>query len=310
MKIIKNFYNINRTAQNSVLTLGNFDGIHLGHQEILKILRQIAANNGLKSALLTFEPHPLTIINPAHNKAMRIIDLEQKLHFLQENNLVDLVFIADFNSQLANLSAEDFVKKILVDHLKIKHLVVGYDFVFGKNRGGNIATLEHLAKIYDFNLTKIAAYKDKKNHIYSSSLIRKFISEGDVKSANSILGRHFEINGIVISGNQMGEKLGFPTANLKPKTDIIKPKYGIYKAMVKLAENKIIHKAVVSFGVRPTFGDGQQPLFEAHIFDFADDLYGQKITIELIDFIRQEKKFASEKALKKEMENDCVIAKN
>ena len=308
MKIVRNFKNISEKDQNSVLTLGNFDGIHLGHQEILNNVRRIAKNQGLKSALLTFEPHPLKVINPAKATNIRLLTLSQKLQVIQENSLLDLIFLVNFNQQIANLEAEDFVKNILVDKLRIKHLVIGYDFVFGKNKKGNSELLEKLSKKYNFAFTKIGASKDSNQKTYSSTNIRRFIYDGKIESANLMLGRNYQVKGTVIKGKQLGKTIGFPTANIMPRAHIITPKFGVYKAIVKLA-NKESYKAVVNFGIRPTFDD-TQPIFEAHIFDFNKDIYDQKLTIELLEFIREEKKFSSKEELIKQINKDCQIAKN
>jgi riboflavin kinase/FMN adenylyltransferase len=301
MEIIRNFNNINQAFTHSVLTLGNFDGIHLGHQNILKTLRQLS--QGAKTALLTFEPHPIKIINSSQPIDIRIISLAQKLRFLKTNNLVDIVFLANFTRQLADLEAEIFVQELLVQRLKIKHLVIGYDFVFGKNRRGDADLLEKLAGFYGFGFTKIGASKNLQDIIYSSTAIRKALIAGNVKTANSMLGRPYAIQGIVISGQRLARNLGFPTANILPKFNLLKPRFGVYKAQVLLNQQRL--PAIVNFGIKPTFL-GQEPLFEAHIFNFSEQIYGQKITIELLDFIRPEQKFAGIEELRLQIKKDCA----
>ena len=302
MQIIRNFQNINKELTGTILTLGNFDGIHLGHQAILNDIRTIAKNYNTKSALLTFEPHPIKIIKPEKAQDIRLQSLEGKLRFLKKNNLVDAVFLVGFNRRLADLKAEYFVKNLLVDKLNIKHLAIGYDFAFGKNREGNIELLEKLSKNYGFGITKIEAKNDLSNQIYSSSKVRELIKSGQIKLANSMLGRPYEISGIVVAGQKIARNLGFPTANLIPKANLIKPKYGVYKAFVN---NQ--YKAIVNFGVKPTF-ENNKPLFEAHIFEFNQDIYGKKINVELLDFIREEKKFSSIEELRNQIKIDCKIA--
>lgn len=303
MKIIRNFHQVNSEIENSVLTMGNFDGVHLGHQKMLEQVRNIAAKNRTKSALLTFEPHPAKILNTSKPWEMRIFTLSQKLHFLKDNNLVDIVFIINFTKDIANLPAEDFAKQILINCLKIRHLAIGYDFAFGKNKSGDANFLEKLSQIYGFGFSKISAQKNSEENIYSSTNIRKSILSGDVKSAGQMLGRAYEVSGIVINGQKKGREIGFPTANIVPKYGIIKPKYGVYKAMVKLSGER--YPAIVNFGIKPTLVN-DQPLFEAHIFNFNQDIYGKKITIELLDFIRDEQKFASLEALKEQIKKDCA----
>jgi riboflavin kinase/FMN adenylyltransferase len=304
LQIIRNFGNIPSNAQNSVLTIGNFDGLHLGHQEILANVRKIAASENLKSALLTFEPHPLKIILPNKVFDKRLFSLAQKLSFLRSNKQVDMVFLANFNQELANLSAEDFVEKILVGKLKIKHLIVGYDFIFGKDRKGDASLLQKLAGVYNFSFHQIAAKNNLGNEIYSSTAIRKLIKSGDIKAANLMLGREYEISGDVICGKKLARSLGFPTANFLPKANLIKPKFGVYKINAVIDGKS--HSGILNFGIKPTF-KGTIPLYEAHIFDFNEDIYGKKITVQLQDFIREEIKFNSVEKLKEQIQKDLLV---
>ncbi|MFT7087210.1 MAG: riboflavin kinase/FMN adenylyltransferase [Rickettsiales bacterium] len=303
MQIIRDFKNMKPEVQNSVLTIGNFDGVHLGHQEILNNAKRIARSENLKSALLTFEPHPLKVIKPNQFNDRRLYSLSQKLNFLQQNSLVDLVFIESFNQKISNLSAEDFVREVLVEQLKIKHLIIGYDFIFGKNRVGDANLLQKLAGIYNFSFHQIAAKSSSLDQVFSSTKIREFLLAGDVKSANKMLGRNYQICGTIIKGKQLARSLGFPTANFLPRKDLIKPKFGVYKSKVLI--DGVGHKAILNFGIKPTFA-GDKPLFEVHIFDFNSDIYGKKITVELIDFIREEKKFNGIMELREQIKKDVL----
>ena len=302
MHIIRNFQNINKDLQNTVLIIGNFDGIHLGHQTILESAKKIASGENLKSALLTFEPHPLKIVRPNLIFDQKLCSLSQKLFFLKKKDLIDIVFVNNFNKNIANLSAIDFVEKFLIKKLKIKHLVVGYDFIFGKDRLGNANLLQKLATTYNFSFHQIAAKGNVKQEVYSSTKIRKFIKNGDIKLANQMLGRNYQIDGTVIKGKQLARNLGFPTANFLPKKDLIKLKLGVYKVNVVLGNKKYL--AVMNFGVKPTFEDIKQPVFEVHIIDFKKDIYGKKIFVDLVDFIREEKKFNSVEELINQITND------
>lgn len=306
MQIIRDFQNINPSFQNTALTIGNFDGIHLGHQEILRNAQRIASSENLKSALLTFEPHPLKIIRPEQIFDKKLCSLSQKLSFLKTQHLVDALFISSFNHKLVNLAAEDFVKKILVEKLKIKHLIIGYDFVFGKNRSGDANLLQKLAGVYNFSFHQIAAKSNAAQQVYSSTKIRNLIDCGDIKTANQMLGRNYQVNGVVVEGRKLARTLGFPTANFLPKKDLIKPKFGVYKAAVLIDNAK--YSAILNFGIKPTLG-GSQPLFEVHIFNFDQQIYGKKIIVELLDFIREEKKFNSIFELKQQIENDIATLK-
>ncbi|MCE3255165.1 MAG: bifunctional riboflavin kinase/FAD synthetase [Rickettsiaceae bacterium] len=311
MQVIRNFqtnHNLKPDAHGTVLTIGNFDGIHLGHQKILNQAREIAKKNNLKSALLTFEPHPTKIINPTKYCHIKINNLAGKLDFLRQKELADIVFITAFNQQMANLSPQDFVEKLMVEKLKIKHLIVGYDFVFGKNRAGNTDLLEELSKKYGFSFHKIEAIKSAGEQICSSTGIRKFLAEGNIKAASQMLGRDYQVSGIVIKGKELARTLGFPTANFLPKQNLIKPKFGVYKAEI-LVDGKT-YKAILNFGIKPTFA-GTTPLFEIHIFDFNQLIYGKKIAVRLLDFVREEKKFASVEELKLQIAMDCkLVQKN
>ncbi len=302
MQIIKNFNSIKPNLQNTVLTIGNFDGVHLGHQEILNNVKRIADSENLKSALLTFEPHPLKIIKPTQIFDQKICSLSQKLAFFKKNHLIDAIFIGRFNQKLANLPAEDFVQKILVEKLKIKHLIIGYDFIFGKDRSGDANLLQKLAGIHNFSFHQIAAKSNSESQIYSSTKIRNLINSGNVKTANQMLGRNYQVSGVVIQGKQLARTLGFPTANFLPKKDLIKPKFGVYKVVVLIDGKE--YPAILNFGIKPTFS-GTKPLFEVHIFNFDKQIYGKKITVELLDFIREEKKFNSVEELKLQIEKDC-----
>ncbi|MFT6106679.1 MAG: riboflavin kinase/FMN adenylyltransferase [Rickettsiales bacterium] len=301
MQIIQNFHNIDPKLQNSVLTIGNFDGIHLGHQEILNNAKIIASSENIKSALLTFDPHPLKIIRPEKKFNRGLFSLSQKLDFLKEKDLVDAVFISQFDEKLANLSAEDFVREILVEKLKIKHLIIGYDFIFGKNRVGDANLLQKLAGIYNFSFHQIAAKRNHNDQVLSSTKIRNFIESGDLKSANKMLGRNYQICGTIIRGKQLARTIGFPTANFLPQKDLIKPKFGVYKA--KVFVDKKDYSAILNFGIKPTF-NGSEPLFEVHIFDFNQEIYDKEIVVELIDFIREEKKFSGIEELKTQIQKD------
>ncbi len=303
MQLVKNFHNIKPNFQNTVLTIGNFDGVHLGHQEILNNAKRIASSENLKSALLTFEPHPLKVIKPNQIFDKKLSSLSQKLSFLKSQNLADVVFIGSFNKKLANLSAEDFVKKILVEKLKIKHLIIGYDFIFGKDRLGDANLLQQLAGVYNFSFHQIAAKSGNDSQVYSSTKIRNLISNGDIKAANQMLGRSYKIEGIIIEGKKLARTLGFPTANFLPRKDLIRPKFGVYKANVLLDDKN--YPAILNFGIKPTFS-GTKPLFEVHIFNFENQIYGKKIAVELLDFIREETKFNSIEELKEQIAKDIL----
>ena len=304
MNIIRNINNIAKNFQNSCLTLGNFDGLHQGHQEILHFSKNLASKENLKSSLLTFEPHPRHFFNKDKSKNSRIYSLSQKLSIINNENLADIIFLMNFNNELANLNAEEFIKKILIKKLQPKNVIIGYDFNFGKGRLGNCEMLQKFAK-NNYNLYKINAKNNKNNQIYSSTLARNLIKDGNIKDANNILTRKFEILGEIVKGNQNGRKIGFKTININPKYHIIQPKFGVYKTITNI--NNKYYKSITNFGIKPTFKD-QKPLFETHIFNFNQEIYGQKAKIQFIEFIREEKKFKNIEQLKEQIKIDCQNA--
>ncbi len=304
-----------KKRQASVLTIGNFDGIHLGHEKILAEVVKIAQEKNLQSAILTFEPHPVCLFKPEMKRGFRITTLAQKLKIFCEKKINNAA-ILPFNRQFANLSAQEFIKKILVDGLNVKYLVIGYDFIFGKNREGNLQMLEEASVRYGFNIINIAA-QGEQDTIFSSSLIRKLLQEGKINQANQILGRNFAIEGFVINGKKLGNTIGFPTANLKAKPQVIVPKFGVYKVDVSLPHLQKNFAAIMNFGLRPTVSQTSppqvlEPLYEIHIFNFDEkihgSLYGKKMRVELQEFIRAEKKFPSLDALREQIRIDCINA--
>jgi len=293
-------------TQGSVLTIGNFDGIHLGHEKILNEVLKIADEKNLQSVILTFEPHPTSFFKADKSKDFRLTTLSQKLKIFREKKIAQAV-IMPFNSNFANFSAENFINNILINSLNVKYLIIGYDFTFGKNREGNLQLLEQFAKKHEFNIIKLEAYKNN-GEIYSSSLIRNFIKDGKIKEANHALGRNFSLEGIVNCGKKLGRTIGFPTMNIKPKSTAIKPKFGVYK--INAIIDKKTYKGIMNFGLRPTIINTLQPIYEIHLFDFNQEIYGQKIRFELLDFIREEKKFQSLDALKQQIIIDITNVKS
>ncbi len=311
MRIIRNF-NQAETLPPLALTIGNFDGVHLGHKKIIQTINEIASESNLKSAVLTFRPHPIQLFRPELARDFTISSLAQKLQNLHDEKIA-YAMIAQFNQNFANINAGDFVKKILVEALNVKHLVIGYDFIFGKNREGNLQMLQEAAKLYGFKVSNIEALKIN-GQICSSTAIRKMLQNGDVVGANQLLGKNFSIQGHVVSGRKLARQLGFATANIMAKPHIIKPKFGVYKVRLKIenrgAGNNTTQNGIMNFGIKPTIGGTFEPLYEIHIFDFNQDIYGKKISVELLDFLREEKKFDSLENLKQQIIMDVKTAKS
>lgn len=303
MKIIRNS---STPTTPLALTIGNFDGVHLGHLKIIDEVKKIAKEKNLASAILTFEPHPISFFNPAKSQDFRINSLAEKLKIFSKEK-IDYVIILPFNKNFSEISASDFVQKILVESLNVKHLTIGYDFTFGKNREGNFKLLEEESRKFNFTLTEVLPVKNHEQTC-SSSVVRKFINEGKIAEANKILGRNFTISGLVNEGKKLASQLGFPTANLITKPQLIKLKSGVYKTKTFIPFLKKEFLSITNFGLKPTTYDLRLTtynyLFETHIPNFSKNIYGKKIIVEFIDFIREEKKFASLDELREQIAED------
>ena len=302
MKIIRNIDKKQQKIPDIALTIGNFDGIHLGHKKILEKLKSEGKKRNLKTGLLTFEPHPAKIFN--NDSKNRIYNLSEKIRILKAENLTDFLFIIHFNYNLVNLSADEFLQNILLKNIKMKYLSIGYDFCFGKDRLGNVEFLQKKSKELKFDFEQISEQKFD-NKTYSSSLIRKLIQNGKISEVNNILARKFSISGNVIQGRGLANKINYPTANILPKKYQIYPKFGVYKVEISIEEN-IFLPAILNFGIKPTFSKDLKPIFEVHIFNFNKNIYSKKVRVRFLDFIREEKKFDNIEELKKQISFDIA----
>lgn len=281
------------------MTIGTFDGVHIGHQKVLSNLVLSAEKNNASSVLLTFFPHPRMVLQK--NTDIKLINtLEERIELLKKTGLDSLV-IHEFTEDFAEKTALDFVKNVLVDHLKIANLIIGYDHRFGKNREGNFDQLSEYGNIFGFEVNKIS--QQEIDHItISSTKIRKAIELGNIEEANRYLGYHFMLKGEIVKGNNLGEKIGFPTANLSIKESYkLLPKTGSYIVKSEL-ENQTVY-GMMNIGYNPTV-KGKKRTIEIHFFDFNKDLYGKKIQIDVLKFLRDEQKFDSVEVLKKQLVND------
>ena len=287
------------------LAVGNFDGVHLGHQKIITKLVSEASQDNRSSAILSFSPHPRQFFSKNLDR-YQIIGLEKKQQLLKELGITDL-FSLYFDQSIANLSPSDFIDKIIVQKLQVKKLVVGYDFRFGKNREGDTLLLRDHAAIHGFSLEIIEPIQnDISEEIYSSTAIREAIRVGDVKKAKSMLGYSWTMEGEVTTGDKMARGMGFPTANISPHEQIY-PLKGVYVVQILLNDKMI--KGIANFGERPT-ADGTKLLLEAHLFDFDEDIYGKQLTVEFLTFIRGEKKFDNFALLAEQIKKDIRVAKD
>lgn len=288
-------YNLNTPT---ILTIGMFDGVHKGHQNIIYIMHQIAKYKKLPSCLLTFEPHPKFVINKI--KKLRLLTpLNEKINKLYFLNL-HILIIQKFNNMFSKLSLEDFIKNILVKQLNVNTLIIGYDQKFGNNREGNFIKIKELSKKFKFQIIQIPAIKNQ-NNIISSTKIRQELLKGNLKLANEFLGSYYIISGKVIHGYKIGHLIGFPTANLNISHEKLIPKKGVY--FVKIWIYNISYFGIMNIGKRPTF-QGEKNQIEVHIFNFSQNIYGRIIYIELINYIREEIFFNSSKELVQQIIKD------
>lgn len=289
--------------KDSVVTIGTFDGVHIGHQKIIKRLVKIAEKKNLQAVVLTFFPHPRMVLQTDTNiKLINIIDEKSQL---LENFGVDHLVIHEFTKDFSRLSALEFVRDVLVNKLHVKHMIVGYDHRFGRNRTANIDDLKEYGEIYNFEITEISAQEINEVTV-SSTKIRKALQEGDIKSANAFLGYNFMLTGTVIEGRNLGKQIGFPTANLHIEESYkLVPKNGSY--IVKSIIDQDIVFGMMNIGTNPTVsGDTQST--EVHFFNFDKDIYGKKIQVELLSRLRDEQKFNSIEDLKTQLHTDKDVS--
>lgn len=291
--------------ENTVITIGNFDGVHIGHQKIFDYVKRKALNINGKSLVITFHPHPIKVLFKEHPLRL-ITTTDDKLKLIEKCG-IDITVLISFTHEFAQIEAEDFVREILVDKLNAKWVVVGYDYRFGKGRKGDRELLKRLGTTYDFKVKVLKAYK-KKGKILSSTGVRKALTEGNIREANLFLGRAYHIDGKVIKGAGRGSSiLGYPTANIEPFQEII-PKEGVYAVRVTLPHLSKTYKGVANIGKNPTFGN-KNLSYEVHIFDFMENLLGKDIRVHFIERLRDEKKFSSPHELKQNIANDIEEAK-
>ncbi len=301
MKIYNNV-NLNHKHLNGVIAIGNFDGLHLGHQKVLNEAKQKAKKKRLPFGIITFEPVPVMFFNKKL-KNHRINSLEQKKLMLETFKL-DFLIIIKFNKEFSSLSAEKFIEKIIYKKTKCKYLYVSKNFRFGFKRRGNIQTLKKFEKLYGYKNIITKPFK-RNNRIISSTIVRKKLRTGKISEVNKFLNRNWSIKGKVITGRKRGRKIGFPTCNLKLHNYVI-PRLGVYSVRVK--SKHFIKNGISNVGYRPTF-NGQNLLLETNIFGINRNLYNKDITVYFKKFIRPEKKFKDFKILKKQIKLDIQQAK-
>ena len=287
----------------SVVTIGAFDGIHLGHQALLRLVREKAVERGLPTALVTFDRHPAQVVRPETAPKL-LTNLDQRLELLEATGLVDQAVVLTFEDDRRQESAENFVTEVLRGCLRARLVVVGADFHFGNARRGNVALLERMGRDLGFDVVGIELVSNPGEVTYSSTLVRRCLADGDVRGAAEILGRVHEVRGTVVEGDRRGRELGFPTANVAVPEEICLPAAGIY-AGTFTGSDGVERPAALSLGRRPTFyTDQPYLLLEAYLLDFEGDLYGQTAAVGFVDRIRPEERFHSVDALVAAMHRD------
>ena len=296
--------NIKKKDQNSIILIGNFDGLHLGHQKLFKKSNILKNKKKLKVGVYTFDPIPKMYFHKKL-KNYRISNLNQKLNLFRKFK-VDFIVNQKFDKKFSKINCYKFVENILYKKLKAKYIFVSNNFRFGNKRKGDVKLLKSLENKFNFKIIEPTTLKSKKK-IISSTLIRKLLQNGKLNFANNFLGRKWSIEGTVIKGRQMGKKIGFPTCNINLGNYVI-AKTGVYAVRVLIEKNKKILKGIANLGYRPTFGQ-KEILLEVNIFNFKKNLYNKKLTVEFLKFIRGEKKFKGINQLRKQIKLDIRIAK-
>ena len=307
VKKIKSFksFEIPKTFKNSILLIGNFDGLHAGHQKLFNLAKKYKKKFKLNIGVVTFEPMPKMYFNKKI-KNFRISNITQKIKILEKYG-VDFLIIKKFNKKFSKIKSRIFIENILHKKLNAKFIFVSNNFRFGYKREGDVSQLKKYQKKCNFKIIKPIPFKQK-NKIVSSTFIRKLLINGKIELANKLLKRNWSIEGIVEKGRQLGKTIGFPTCNIDIK-DYILAQPGVYAVKVYKKNNNFPLKGIANLGYRPTFNQ-KKILLEVHIFNFYGNLYNKRLTIELINFIRKEKKFKNIKELKKQINLDLKIVKN
>ena len=282
---------------NAAVSIGNFDGVHLGHREIFRRVKRAAVELQGVSVIVTFEPHPLKVV--PSTKEVTLINTAAEKEQLIAASGVDYLVIIPFTPEFANIGAADFVRSVIVEKIGARKVIIGYDYAFGRGRTGDVSFLRRMGAEFGFLVDVLDPIGDG-SIAYSSSQIRKMIREGDVKGVVALLGRHFSVGGTVVHGHSRGSGLGFPTANIVTDKELI-PAYGVYAVKIKIDDR--LYDGACNIGDNPTFGDGTRSI-ETFVFDFAADLYGKEIRIYFIERIREERTFSDVEALKEAIARD------
>ncbi len=307
MRIFRHYAELPDAIKGGVVALGNFDGIHLGHQRVIGIALDAAKARGVACGVMSFEPHPRSVFQP-DLPPFTLTPFRIRARLIESLG-VDFLLLQHFDLAFAAHTADQFVDQVLVEGLGVAEVVVGYDYHFGRGRKGNVDTLKEMAGRNGFTVTSISPVTTVDGMVYSSSHIRDALEEGRPRDAASLLGRYWEIEGRVEHGDRRGRTIGFPTANIQ-LDDYLRPATGVYAVRAGIDKGAATEwlPGVANLGHRPTF-DKADPLLEVHLFDFAGDIYGRHLRVALVDYLRPERKFAGPDALKAQIELDCQAAR-
>ena len=305
---MKVYHNLNefKPLRQAIATVGTFDGVHVGHQKLLKRIQELAKKEGGESVLLTFHPHPRLVLFPDDNDLKLITTLEERIDRLAETGL-DHLIIHPFTPEFSRTTAVEYVRDILVNGIGVKKLVIGYDHHFGRNREGSLENLKDLAPTYKFEVEEIPAQEIKDVNV-SSTKIRNALNSGEVEKANTYLGYPFQVRGTVVQGEGLGSKLKFPTANIQvDDSSKLIPAYGVYATVLILGG--ISYQSMTNIGVRPTVHENSDLTIETHVFNFDQDIYSKKVQLQFIKRIRDEEKFENLEILTEQIEKDAQKVK-
>ncbi len=302
MKVLDSIDKINEDLKLAV-TIGNFDGVHVGHQYLLKELSQKVKEKKQKLVVITFIPHPKMILTPLSSGFL--INSYKSRRELLEKNGVDFLIELTFNRDFSTQTPKEFLDDNVLKHHGVESFYLGHDFVFGSNKQGDFTFAQKYCHEKNVKAHQLPCYREKGK--VSSSIIRECITSGEVETANQLLGRNFFLEGIIVKGEGRGKKIGFPTANMKITKELIIPQNSVY--ITKCIHEKMIYQSVTNIGYNPTFKDEQEIHVETHILDFDSDIYGEQLKVEFIKRVRNEKKFSSVNDLISQIENDVLEVK-
>ena len=297
-------YNIKNNDKGSIILIGSFDGLHLGHRKLFQKAKKLKSKTKLKIGVFTFDPIPKMFFSKDLIN-YRISNLNEKIKIFKNFN-VDFIINQNFNKRFSKIKCNDFIKNILIKKIGMKYIYVSNNFKFGNKREGDVKLLQNNQKKYGYRVIKPSPLKIK-NKVVSSSLIRKLLQDGNLNTANKYLNRLWTVEGVVKKGRQLGKTIGFPTANIEMQNYVI-AKLGVYAVRVNLISNDNIYKGIANLGIRPTFNQ-KKILLEVNIFNFNKKIYGKRIRVEFVKFIRGEKKFKSISNLKKQIKLDIIKSK-